>query len=75
MHIRVRLFASLRERYGRDIADVSVPEGATVHSVFEALFPGLELRVGYALNAELTGPGTPVQEGDEVALLPPLGGG
>ena len=37
MHIKLRFFASLRERLGRSEDSREVPEGATVRTVWEAL--------------------------------------
>lgn len=76
--ITVRYFAILREQKGRDEEAVDVPEGATVEQVYHQLFPavdGQRLPVGYARNRAMARPGEVVEEGDELGLLPPLGGG
>jgi molybdopterin synthase catalytic subunit len=79
MTIRVRLFAALRE-----MADAGQVEagGRTVGEVADAVCEGRGERfaavVGvssFVLNGERAGRDTPVAEGDEVAILPPMSGG
>ncbi len=77
MAIRVRFFASLRERMG--YAEKSLPaEGlATVKDVLDRLDRDriLNAQVLYAVNMEYAQPDTPVKDGDEVAFFPPVTGG
>lgn len=80
MAITVRLFALLREHKGQERIEVEPRGGDTVGSVFDRLFPDLAsdpLRetLAFALNATYVDPDQPVQDGDEVAFIPPLGGG
>ncbi|HET6998993.1 MAG TPA: molybdopterin converting factor subunit 1 [Solirubrobacterales bacterium] len=81
MTVRVRLFAILRERAGRDSVEIELPDGATVAEVLDqlALRPGLDelsrLPVRMAVNREYAGPETRIAEGDELALIPPISGG
>ena len=75
MRIRLRYFAVLRERAGCDVEDVEVPDSCDAMQAFRQRFPGMDLRVGFARNAEICAPGTALHAGDELALLPPLGGG
>ena len=78
-HVTVRLFAALRELAGSSHVDA---EGATVGEVVEALsarfgdrFAGVA-RVGSAVvDGERADASTPLAEGQEVALLPPVSGG
>jgi sulfur-carrier protein len=78
-HVTVRLFAALRELAGSSRVDA---EGATVGDVVEALsarfgerFAGVA-RVGSAVvDGERADPSTPLAEGQELALLPPVSGG
>ncbi len=77
MTIRVRYFASLREKMGR-IEDTLVAEDiATVSDVWKVVSGGQPLheQVLCAVNMEYAGPQTVVQEGDEVAFFPPVTGG
>lgn len=76
--VTVRYFAVLRERRGLDEERVDLRPGETVGGLYARLFPaagGARLPVGYAVNRALVGADTALQVGDEVAFLPPLGGG
>lgn len=79
MAVRVRYFAALRERTGRDGDEVEVRAGETLGELYARLFPpgpgGEVLPVAFARNRETAGADEPVQDGDEVAFLPPIGGG
>jgi molybdopterin synthase catalytic subunit/molybdopterin converting factor small subunit len=76
MEVRVRLFASLRERAGRDVVKLEVPDGARVADVMgrlRGLFDGIP--VVMAVNREYADPGDELHGGDELALIPPVSGG
>jgi sulfur-carrier protein len=75
MRVRVRYFAALRERAGRDEEWVDVPSGVTCGELYERLFPGLGLPVAHARNHEHARPTDVLADGDEVVFLPPVGGG
>jgi molybdopterin synthase catalytic subunit/molybdopterin converting factor small subunit len=69
----VRLFAGLRERAGWSSREV---EAATVADVWPALGLGEEPEgLLYAVNREYAERGRELQDGDEVALIPPVSGG
>jgi MoaD family protein len=78
-HVTVRLFAALRELAGSSHVDA---QGDTVGDVVEALsarfgdrFAGVA-RVGSAVvDGERADASTPLAEGQEIALLPPVSGG
>ncbi len=77
MSIRVRYFASLREKLGR-IEDTLVAEDiATVEDVWRIVSSGEPLpeRILCAVNMEFAEAKTAVKEGDEVAFFPPVTGG
>lgn len=75
MRITTRYFATLRELRGCASEGVGLPPGTTAKEAFTLLFPGLPLTVAYAVQ-QATVPGdTVLHEGDELAFLPPLGGG
>jgi molybdopterin converting factor subunit 1 len=81
MTFRVRLFAVLRERAGRDSVVIELPDGATVADALErlSLQPGLErlpeLPARMAVNHEYAGATQTIAAGDELALIPPISGG
>ena len=81
MRVTVRLFARLRDLAGTGelTRDVSAP--ATVQTVWNALVAEMPSLVEYertmsvAVNAEYARMAASVNEGDEVAFLPPVSGG
>ena len=81
VQVAVRFFASLREVTGQGAGSVEVPAGSTAGQVWEACvarWPALAGRrqsTVLAVNREFARPETPVRDGDEVALLPPVSGG
>jgi molybdopterin converting factor subunit 1 len=81
MKAKVRLFARLSELAGTREAEVEMGEGLTASEVYQALcgrYPALKELNGsirYAVNGEYTEPRSPVGDGDEVALIPPVSGG
>jgi molybdopterin converting factor subunit 1 len=76
MQVRVRLFASLRERAGAEQVELELPEGALVS---DALAQIRELTAGIpvvmAVNREYAEPGAILHGDDELALIPPVSGG
>ncbi|HYN08397.1 MAG TPA: MoaD/ThiS family protein [Vicinamibacterales bacterium] len=81
MRVKVQLFARLRELAGRGECDCEVPAGASVGDVWRAVADRhVSLRpfggaISCALNADFARMNAPVQEGDEIAFLPPVSGG
>jgi molybdopterin converting factor subunit 1 len=75
----VLFFAGARERVGAGTLARALPTGATVQDLAERLYgayPGLrEMRLRFAVNARYAGPEVVLQDGDEVACIPPVGGG
>jgi MoaE-MoaD fusion protein len=72
--IRVRLFAGLRERAGWSERELDGID--RVADVWSALGLGDEpVGLLYAVNLEYADKDTPVADGDEVALIPPVSGG
>ena len=77
--VRVRLFAALREAADASEAEVA---GKTVGDVVDALsirfgerFAAVAAVSSFVVNGERAARSTPIAEGDEVALLPPVSGG
>jgi molybdopterin converting factor subunit 1 len=81
MLVRVVAFARLRELLGRSSQELDVPAGATTTDVWNALVQRcaelrqLEGSTRIARNGRLTAQKEILADGDEVALLPPVGGG
>lgn len=77
MKIKVKLFASLRERLGFTDQDVEIDEGHTVNDVWNTIagYSGLPDNVMAAVNMDYVKPDTKVADGDEVAFFPPVTGG
>ena len=79
MRIHLRYFASIREALGRREETQEVPEGTTVHGVWQRLVarcPSLaDQRFRPAVNQEYVGDDTPLGEGDELVFVPPVSGG
>jgi len=74
--VRVRLFAGVRERAGRDVLELELPEGASVADALAQvahLAPGMPLVL--AVNREYAAPDAVLQPGDELAVVPPVSGG
>jgi MoaD family protein len=79
MTVRVRLFAVLRELAGASEVDAT---GRTVDELAAALsaehgerFAQIVAVSSFVVNGERAERGSPVAEGDEVAILPPVSGG
>jgi molybdopterin converting factor small subunit len=82
MRVRVVAFARVRELVGGEPALLrDVSEGATAGAVWDELvrdFPslaGLERSTRLARNGSFVDRSARLNEGDELALLPPYGGG
>ena len=80
MTIDVLLFASYADALGGSSVTIDVGEGATVQDVVAQVLalPGaaqLPKRPLVAVNQRYAKPGTTVQRGDEIALIPPVAGG
>jgi molybdopterin synthase sulfur carrier subunit len=83
--VKVRYFASLREKLGKDAEDIELPAGvATVAAlrshlrgrggVYENSFAeNILLRA--AVNQDMVPPAAAIKAGDEIAFFPPVTGG
>ena len=80
LKVRLRLFASYAEAFGRDEMSIELPAGATAADVLADVRgrPGAERlppRPMIAVNQRYARPDTALADGDEVALIPPVAGG
>ena len=72
----MKLFAALREQAGTRERALELADGASVDDVWPALGLGEEpTGLVYALNRAYVERGTPLADGDEVAVIPPVSGG
>lgn len=79
--VRLRLFAMQRELVGARELRLDLPSGAAIEDAwtelvrrFPILAPG-RASVRFALNGEYGEPGDLLQDGDEIAVIPPVSGG
>ncbi|MEO7653816.1 MAG: molybdenum cofactor biosynthesis protein MoaE [Bryobacteraceae bacterium] len=81
MRVKVLFFGQLKDIVGRVEEQLDVPADARLSTVFQhysAQFPRLRAMAGsivLARNQEFAAASTPVRDGDEIALLPPVSGG
>jgi molybdopterin converting factor subunit 1 len=81
MRVTVRLFARLRDIVGTGELAREAPAGATARQVWDALTAEHPALAPYgtvsscAVNEEYAPFSTTLQEGDEIAFLPPVSGG
>ena len=76
MRVVVKLFAGLRERAGEGTREVDLPERTRASGVWAAMSLGEEPNgVLYAINKRYVDRDTELEDGDEVALIPPVSGG
>ncbi len=78
MHVHVLAFAILKERLGWESRQVSVADGTTVAQLYHQLHGDSQepsFPVLFAIDQEYVSPDTPLTDGCELAMIPPLGGG
>jgi molybdopterin converting factor subunit 1 len=81
MRVTVRFFARLRDLAGAGELVRDVPASATVQMIWRSLvaeFPAIaeyERSMSVAVNADYSKMSALVNEGDEIAFLPPVSGG
>jgi len=79
--VTVRFFAAPREAIGEAEITTEIPAGTTVGELIDHLteeYPVLRAYtrfISVAVNRAYVGMQTELQDGDEVACLPPVGGG
>lgn len=81
MRIRIRLFAVQRELAGAREVALELRDGATIEDAWSALVERLPVlapgrpSLRFARNAAYAPPSTVLEDGDEVAMIPPVSGG
>jgi molybdopterin converting factor subunit 1 len=81
MLVQVRLFAIARERAGRKVVEVDLPEPATVADLKAAILsqtPSLASLLPvlrFSVNSEYADDTTPIPQGADLAAIPPVSGG
>jgi molybdopterin converting factor subunit 1 len=81
MNVRIKLFATLKDRAGSNHVDIDLPDDATVATLLDRLAlahpklaPSLPTSL-VAVNQEFAFGATLIRSGDEIALFPPVSGG
>lgn len=81
VHVKVLLFAAVREAVGAAELDLTLGDGATAATVLDVLCARTPALVPYvpslrvAVNGDYVALGAVVGDGDEVAVIPPVAGG
>jgi molybdopterin synthase sulfur carrier subunit len=80
MTAHILAFGIVKEIFGAAAIDHALDEGATVSdltSTLEERFPKLKQLASYrvALNSEFASGEQPLQDCDEIAIIPPVSGG
>jgi MoaE-MoaD fusion protein len=81
MNVRIKLFATLKDRAGSNHVEIDLPDDATVAILLDRLAlaqpklaPSLPTSL-VAVNQEFAFGSTLIRSGDEIALFPPVSGG
>ena len=81
MRVRVLYFGVLKDISGLGCEEMELPDGASVGDLVmgcrarHGVAAGVWGSIAVAVNQEYAGAGDALEDGDEVALLPPVSGG
>jgi len=81
LKFKLRLFASFRQTFGTNELEYELPDGSTANDLVEDIlekYPSLDKFRGHVVvtrNREAVPLTTPIHEGEEIAILPPVSGG
>jgi len=81
LNVTLLFFAQARERVGHVRVTLELPSGSKVRDALDAIerthpgFAALRPHLAIAVDQSLAEPDTPLQDGAELALLPPVSGG
>ncbi len=81
MEVTVRYFAAVREKIGRESEAIELEAGASLEDLWGVLverhpdLAGLRTHLRFAVDREFAEPECRLEEGAEVALIPPVAGG
>ena len=80
MKIKIRYFASLREKAGKSQEEMVIKEGQDLKDLYLALstqygFPLSANEIKFSVNNDYVDPGVQLNENDVVVFIPPVAGG
>ncbi len=80
MKIKVRYFASLREKAGISQEEMTIGPGMDLRDLYLDLskkydFPLAANEIKYSVNNEYVEPNIPINESDVIVFIPPVAGG
>ena len=81
MKVRAEFYSRVKEIVGASVLELSLPTNATVNDLFEQLtenYPKLrdfEKSVLFGIGVEFVDRNQPLNEGDTIAIMPPVQGG
>jgi molybdopterin converting factor small subunit len=81
VRVQVLAFARLRELLGFGAREIEVPAGSDLNVLWSALaaqarqIDALRETTRFARNGAIVDAATALHDGDEIALMPPVGGG
>jgi len=81
MKVRTEFYSRLKEVVGAPALEISLPEKATVNDLLEQLLAShpqlrdFERSVLFGIGVEFVDRNHPLNEGDTIAIMPPVQGG